>query len=232
MSARPESAPTRDARIAQLTRDLAEAKEQQAATRAVLEVIGRSDFRLEPVFETVVRHAVRLSDADCGYVYQPDGVVYRIAFIVGSTPEYREYMRRVLLGQSADVFHKQGFNVEKWEPESAPGRRRRWFYDSKETLAVYVSSASDVDDLIPTLVGFGVTLNVATLGVGSYRLAAFWLPIPLGGIAYLTVRRDLRPVRLRDAAAQAYDTHEAQHDWAERYGHRRPADPSSARPVR
>ena len=81
-------------RIAQLTRDLAEANEQQAATSQVLEVIGRSDFRLEPVFETVVRHAVRLSHADCGYVYQPDGDVYRIAFIIGGTPEYREYMRR------------------------------------------------------------------------------------------------------------------------------------------
>src|SRR5207253_10177302 len=56
-------------------------------------------------------------------------------------------VRRVLLGQSAEVFSKHGFNVERWEPVSAPGRRRRWLYDDKETLAVYVSSASDVDDL-------------------------------------------------------------------------------------
>ena len=70
--------------------DLAEANEQQTATSQVLEVIGRSDFRLEPVFETVVRHAVRLCRADCGYVYQLDGDVFRIAFIVGGTPEYRE----------------------------------------------------------------------------------------------------------------------------------------------
>src|SRR4051794_34037797 len=81
-------------RIAALERELAEAKEQQLATSEVLEVIGRSDFRLEPVFETVVRHAVRLCRADCGYVYQPDGDVYRIAFILGGTPEYREYMER------------------------------------------------------------------------------------------------------------------------------------------
>src|SRR5207253_2330337 len=65
----------------------------------------------------------------------------------------------VLLGQSADVFSKQGFDVEKWEPVTAPGRRRRWFYDGKETLAVYVSSASDVDDLIPTLTGFQIEWN-------------------------------------------------------------------------
>ena len=64
------------------------------ATSQVLAVIGRSDFRLEPVFETVVRHAVRLSHADCGYVYRPDGDVYRIAFIIGGTPKYRDYMRQ------------------------------------------------------------------------------------------------------------------------------------------
>jgi signal transduction histidine kinase len=94
VSTQSERAVTSDDRVAQLIRDLAEANEQQSATNQVLEVIGRSDFRLEPVFETVVRHAVRLCRADCGYVYQPDGDVYRIAFILGGTPEYREYMER------------------------------------------------------------------------------------------------------------------------------------------
>lgn len=79
-------------RIVQLEQDLAEAKEQLTATNEVLAVIGRSDFRLEPVFETVVRHATRLCRADCGYVYQPDGDVFRIAFMLGGTPEYRAYM--------------------------------------------------------------------------------------------------------------------------------------------
>jgi hypothetical protein len=44
------------------------------------------------VVETVVRHAVRLCRADCGYVYQLDGAVYRIAFIVGGSRKYRAYM--------------------------------------------------------------------------------------------------------------------------------------------
>ncbi len=42
--------------------------------------------------------------------------------------------------------------------------------------------------LIPTLVGFGVTRGVATLGVLSYRLVNFWLPIPAGFGTYLSLR--------------------------------------------
>ncbi|MDA8309535.1 MAG: YbhN family protein [Actinomycetota bacterium] len=43
--------------------------------------------------------------------------------------------------------------------------------------------------LISTLRGFHVPLTVATLGVLSYRLVNFWLPIPAGGAAYLSLRR-------------------------------------------
>ncbi len=42
--------------------------------------------------------------------------------------------------------------------------------------------------LIPTLVGFHVPRDVAVLGVLSYRLINFWLPIPVGGVAYLSLR--------------------------------------------
>ena len=81
-------------RVARLESELAEAIDQQAATSQVLGLMGHSDLALRPVFETVVRHAVRLCRADCGYVYQLDGDLYRIAFIVGGSQEYREYMER------------------------------------------------------------------------------------------------------------------------------------------
>ena len=42
--------------------------------------------------------------------------------------------------------------------------------------------------LIPTLVGFGVARGPALLGVLGYRLVNFWAPIPVGGIAYLSLR--------------------------------------------
>ena len=42
--------------------------------------------------------------------------------------------------------------------------------------------------LVPALVGFGTGRAVAILGVLSWRLVNFWLPIPAGGIAYLSLR--------------------------------------------
>ena len=46
-----------------------------------------------------------------------------------------------------------------------------------------------VDSIAPLLlVGFGVTRSVATLGVIAWRLVNFWLPIPTGALAYLSLK--------------------------------------------
>jgi uncharacterized protein (TIRG00374 family) len=46
-----------------------------------------------------------------------------------------------------------------------------------------------VDSITPLLlVGFGVTRSVATLGVIAWRLVNFWLPIPTGAIAYVSLK--------------------------------------------
>jgi uncharacterized protein (TIRG00374 family) len=41
---------------------------------------------------------------------------------------------------------------------------------------------------IPMLVGFGLTRNTATVGVLSYRVAQYWLPIVVGWLSYLSLR--------------------------------------------
>ncbi len=42
--------------------------------------------------------------------------------------------------------------------------------------------------LVPMLVAFGAADHAAVLGVLSWRLAQFWLPIPVGGLAYVSLR--------------------------------------------
>src|SRR5579884_2871242 len=69
------------------------------------------------------------------------------------------YCNLVLLGQSEDVFLQQGFHVDGWEAVTASARRRKWFYDGRETLAVYVASVSDTDDIVPILVAFQIEWN-------------------------------------------------------------------------
>ncbi|HLY30859.1 MAG TPA: hypothetical protein VKQ36_07505 [Ktedonobacterales bacterium] len=66
---------------------------------------------------------------------------------------------RVLLGQSDDVFAQHGFQVEQWQAVAATARRRRWFFDGKNTLAAYISSLSDTDDIVPTLVALQIEWN-------------------------------------------------------------------------
>jgi uncharacterized protein (TIRG00374 family) len=44
--------------------------------------------------------------------------------------------------------------------------------------------------LIPSLIGFNTSRGVATLGVLSWRLVNFWLPIPVGAGTYLSLRVD------------------------------------------
>jgi uncharacterized protein (TIRG00374 family) len=43
--------------------------------------------------------------------------------------------------------------------------------------------------IVPTLVGFSTPRGIALLGTTTWRLINFWLPIPLGAVAYLSLRR-------------------------------------------
>jgi hypothetical protein len=65
----------------------------------------------------------------------------------------------VVMGQEAEVFARNGLPMEQWEEVDAPARRRRWHDSGEGTLAVLLASASDVDDLIPTLVAFQIEWN-------------------------------------------------------------------------
>jgi hypothetical protein len=78
-----------------------------------------------------------------------------------------------------------------------------------------------------------VPAAIAVLAVPIYRLAQYWLPTLLGGVAYLSLRigpfaikEGERLERLRDVAVEAIEHPESSIDWAERYGHR-PAPPGS-----
>lgn len=69
-------------------------------------------------------------------------------------------VNRILLGQSARAFARAGYgSISEWTAASAPGRRRKWLFNGEETLAAYIASTSDLDDLIPTIVAYQIEWN-------------------------------------------------------------------------
>lgn len=72
-------------------------------------------------------------------------------------PDCLDVLRLVVLGQSEQVFVTHGLpQVESWLQVAAPGRRRRSFFDGKDTLGVYIASRSDIDDIVPILTAYQI----------------------------------------------------------------------------
>ena len=80
------------AKVERLNGELAEAREQLAATGEVLAVMWRSASDLEGVLEAVVESARSLCGADGGQIFLMDEDQYRLAYGSGLTSAYRDYM--------------------------------------------------------------------------------------------------------------------------------------------
>lgn len=78
--------------------------------------------------------------------------------------------------------------------------------------------------LTSTLVGFGTPRGIAILGVVGYRLVNFWLPIPVGGLATVSLRvgsgapRGVRRAELDRLARESAAEVEDPRSWASRHG--------------
>ena len=60
--------------------------------------------------------------------------------------------RLIVMGQSETAFIEHGYpDIESWELARAPARRRRTFYNGTDTIAAYIASKSDIDDIVPML---------------------------------------------------------------------------------
>jgi len=77
-----------------LTRELAEAREQQAATGELLKVIGRSTFDLQEVFETLAKNAVRLCEAERSFIFRFDGQYLRVVATHNASAEIRAFVEQ------------------------------------------------------------------------------------------------------------------------------------------
>jgi signal transduction histidine kinase len=80
--------------VSALTRELAEAREQQTATSEVLKVISSSPGELEPVFQAMLVNATRICEANFGILYRYDGHVFHAVALQNAVPAYGDLLRR------------------------------------------------------------------------------------------------------------------------------------------
>jgi hypothetical protein len=114
------------------------------------------DIRVRSLEET---HSAMNSSLHVG----ADSSLPDISAFVYSVMRLPQCMPRVdllLMGQSDEVFRRRGYpDVEKWQPVTAHSRRRKMFFDGKSTLAAFIASISDIDDLIPMLTAYQIEWN-------------------------------------------------------------------------
>jgi GAF domain-containing protein len=74
------------------TNDLTESLEQQTATSEVLKVISNSVSDLQAVFDTMAENAVKLCEAERGYIFRFDGKLLQAVAAYNVGPENWEYV--------------------------------------------------------------------------------------------------------------------------------------------
>lgn len=90
----------------------------------------------------------------------PEPDISAFTYAAARLPSCMPQVKLVLLGQSDEVFLRRGrVDISRWQRVYAAARRRKMFFDGQDRLACYISSVSDIDDLIPILTAYQIEWN-------------------------------------------------------------------------
>jgi len=101
---------------------------------------------------------------------EPTPDLAAFAYSAGRLPECMPKIRRIILGQSLQQFSAAGYHVDKWQVVTTRGRRRPLRYDGGTTLAAFIASASDIDDLVPIVTAYQIEWNKLRASLLAARL--------------------------------------------------------------
>jgi Family of unknown function (DUF6909) len=100
---------------------------------------------------------------------EPDLAAF--AYSAGRLPDCMPRIRRIVLGQSQQQFDHAGYAVDQWTVVRTRGRRRPLRWDGGATLAAFIASASDIDDLVPILTAYQIEWNKLRTQLVGARIA-------------------------------------------------------------
>jgi len=121
-----------ETKVARLTHELKEALEQQSATSEVLRVISGYPGDPQPVFQAMLKNAVRLCDAEFGNIYHWDGDALRLVATQNAPPAFAE-ARRLTTGRPGSktltgrmIANKKVVHIADLRAEKAYADRDPW----------------------------------------------------------------------------------------------------------
>ncbi len=113
---------------------------------------------------------------------EPTPDVAAFAYSAARLPSCMPRVERLVLGQSHEHFEAAGLNVRDWERVRTRGRRRPLRWDGAGTIAVFVTSTSDIDDLLPILTAYQIEWNKMHEQLGQSELGAAIAKTPAGAM--------------------------------------------------
>ena len=126
------SSAVEETKVARLTHELREALEQQSATSEVLRVISSYPGDPQPVFQAMLKNAVRLCDAEFGNIYHWDGDALHLVATQNAPPAFAE-ARRLTTGRPSPktptgrmIANKKVVHIADLRAEKAYADRDPW----------------------------------------------------------------------------------------------------------
>lgn len=85
--------------------------------------------------------------------------VAAFAYSAARLPDCMPDVKWLVLGQSREQFEAVGLHVRDWARVRSRGRRRLMRWNNRDTLACFITSSSDIDDLVPIVTAYQIEWN-------------------------------------------------------------------------
>lgn len=127
--------------------------------------------------------------------------VAAFAYSAARLPACMPQVKRIVLGQSHESFEAVGLEIRTWQSVKTRGRRRPLRFDGGDLLGAFISSTSDIDDIVPIVTAYQIVWNQLHVLLVDTELARRLLAVPADGPMPVVTHAELAPLLGIDADA-------------------------------